>query len=505
MVYLVGAGPGDPGLITLKGLQCLEAADVVLYDRLVDERLVARARADAEVTEVGKVPGQEGNPQQAINALIIDRAKEGKQVARLKGGDPFVFGRGSEEAEALAKEGIPFQVVPGVTSAVAAPAYAGIPLTDRRFASSFTVVTGTESSDKDDSAVAWDKLAQAGGTLVVLMGWDALEGIAATLISEGRSGETPVALIQWGSEPYQRTVVGTLADIAGKAEESGLAPPVVAVIGDTVKLRERLQWFDNRPLFGKRVLVTRTRAQAGALSDLLSREGAFALEVPTVRIQALEDPSELDSALADLAGFDWVVFASANAVESVFQRLAELGQDSRAFHPVSVAAIGSETAARLKAHGITPDFVPEQFVSEGVVDGLRHRGIAGARVLYPCSDIRRETIREGLTALGARVEEVTAYTNVVPQDSRDLIRRVLSDGIDAATFTSSSTVINLAALLNGDISSLDQAIVACIGPVTEAAATEAGINVDIVAREHTVAGLVDALKDYYAEEEQSDG
>jgi uroporphyrinogen III methyltransferase/synthase len=504
-VYLVGAGPGDPGLITLKGLRRLEEADVVVYDRLVDERLLARAPKGAEMIDVGKVPGERRNPQADTNRLLVERAGEGKQVVRLKGGDPFIFGRGGEEAEALAEAGIPFEVVPGVTSAIAAPAYAGIPLTHRGFASSFTIVTGSESPDKGDSAIAWDVLAQAEGTLVVLMGWDSLDSIAATLINEGRPAQTPVALIQWGSEPYQRTVTGTLSDIVEKAGAAGLAPPVVAVIGEVVKLRERLRWFDNRPLFGKRVLVTRTRTQAGALSDLLSDKGAHPLEVPTIQIQELEDHTKLDAALGALQTYDWVVFTSANAARAVFDRLGELGRDARAFHSARVAAIGPETAAALRARGIDPDFVPEEFVSESMVDGLKRRGIAGARVLLPGADIRRDTIPRGLAALGATAHEVTAYRTVVPVDSGARISEVLLEGVDAVTFTSSSTVKNLDTLLHGDLSRLGEARIACIGPVTAAAAREKGLSVDIVAREYTVAGLVEALNAYFTEEAHSHG
>ena len=497
-VYLVGAGPGDPGLITVKGLRCLEAADVVVHDRLVDERLVARASRDAEVIDVGKVPGEGGDRQAEINALLVDRAIAGKDVVRLKGGDPFVFGRGGEEAEALADAGVPFEVVPGVTSAVAAPAYAGIPLTRRGTASSFTVVTGSETLDND--AVAWDVLAQAGGTLVVLMGWDSLATIATTLTREGRRADTPVALVQWGTEPYQKTVVGTLSDVAEKAAEAGLAPPVVAVIGEVVELRGKLRWFDDRPLFGVRVLVTRSRTQACALSELLSREGAHPLEVPTIEIQPLDEYGELDAALGALPDYDWVVFPSANAVEVVFDRLAELGRDARAFHAARVAAIGSATAESLRSRGIIADFVPNEFVSESVADGLKHRVTAGQRVLLPQADIGRETLGQGLAAHGADVHKITAYRTVAPVDSAARIAKHLAEGVDVATFTSSSTVRNLATLLDGDLGSLGDAKIACIGPVTASAAREAGLEVDILATEYTVAGLVEALKANFAQE-----
>ena len=504
-VYLVGAGPGDPGLITVKGLRCLESADVVVHDRLVDERLLALARADAEVIDVGKMPGERRNLQSEINALLVSKARDGKRVVRLKGGDPFVFGRGGEEAEALVEAAVPFEVVPGVTSAVAAPAYAGIPLTHRGLASSLTIVTGSEAPGKGESAIAWNMMAKAGGTLVVLMGWDNLAEIVATLVREGRPPETPVALVEWGSEPHQRTVIGTLSNITEGAGDAGLAPPVVVVIGKVVALREKLRWFDNRPLSGKRVLVTRTRTQAGALSDLLTREGAQPLEVPTIEIRPLEDYSELDGALRALPKYDWVVFTSANTVQAVFDRLSEPGEDARAFHSTLIAAIGSATADSLRARGVSADFVPKEFVSESVADGLKELIVPGARVFLPRADIGRETLRQGLAGLGASVHEVTAYRTVIPDDSGKRVTQLLSEGIDIATFTSSSTATNLYKLLNGDLSQLKQAKIACIGPVTAATVRETGLKVDIVAREYTVAGLVESLKAHFAQEDRSNG
>ncbi len=497
-VYLVGAGPGDPGLITLKGLQYLESADVVVHDRLVDERLLARASKDAELIDVGKVPGEQGNPQANTNAMLVSKARDGKRVVRLKGGDPFVFGRGGEEADALKDAEIPFEIVPGVTSAVAAPAYAGIPLTHRNYASSVTVITGSEALDTE--GVAWDKLAQTGGTLVVLMGWENMAGIADKLVDAGRPESTPAALIEWGSEPYQRTVVGTLSDVVGKATEAGLKRPIVAVVGEVVELRKKLQWFDNRPLFGKRVLVTRSRNQASVLSEMLSREGAWPLEVPTIEIQSLEEYAELDAALSKLPDYDWVVFLSTNAVEAVFERLEAAGRDARAFYSARVAAIGSATATALLTRGISADFVPAEFVSESMADSLNERIVSGARVLLPRADIGRETLRDGLAAHGARVDDIIAYRTVTPEKAASRLSEVLSEGVDIATFTSTSTVRNLAGLLEGDLGRLGDAKIACIGPITADAVSNAGLNVDILAEEYTVAGLVDALSAYFAKE-----
>ena len=332
VVYLVGAGPGDPGLITVRGLELLESADVVVHDRLVDHRLIRRARTDAEIVDVGKTPGGKGARQGDIHALLIERASEGRSVVRLKGGDPFVFGRGGEEAMALSGAGIPFEVVPGITSAIAAPAYAGIPVTHRGVASSVTFVTGSESRDKPGADVDWSALARTNGTLVVLMGWRSLESVVERLKSEGLPDDTPAALVEWGTGPRQRSVVGTLVDIIEKGRARGLGPPVVAVFGGVAALRKDIRWFDNRPLFGKRVLVTRSRAQAGALTRLLEGQGADVVEVPTIRIEPPEDYGELDEALRRLSAFDWVVFTSTNAVDAVFDRLGKSGLDSRALH-----------------------------------------------------------------------------------------------------------------------------------------------------------------------------
>ena len=500
LVSLVGAGPGDPGLITVKGLQRLESADVVVYDRLVDRRLLDNVRPEAELVDVGKVPGKGGRKQADINALLVARAREGKRVVRLKGGDPFVFGRGGEEAEAVRAEGVAFEVVPGVSSAIAAPAYAGIPLTHRAVASSFTVATASESPEKSSSSVDWQTLAKADGTLVVLMGWENLDGLVKALIGHGRAPDTPIALVRWGTEPYQQTVVGTLRDILETATNAGLAPPVVAVIGDVVGLRERLRWFDSRPLFGRRVLVTRTRAQASALSRLLSERGAQAIELPTIEIQPLDDYGKLDESLGRLDGYDWAIFTSVNAVDVVFERLDHIGLDTRAFGTTKVGAIGPATAESLGRRGVVADLVPDEYVSEALAAALKGRGLQGGRVLLPRADIAPQTMRRALSELGATVDEVVAYRTVTPDSSRTRIKEVLSDGIDVATFTSSSTVKNLAEILDGNLDAISSSVVACIGPVTAATAGEMGLRVDIVAMEHTIRGLVDALEAHFAEE-----
>ena len=411
-----------------------------------------------------------------------------------------MFGRGGEEIEALHEHGIPFEVVPGVTSAIAVPAYAGITLTHRRLASYFTVVTGTQAPDKDIDSIAWETLARDGGTLVVLMGWENLPGQVKKLVEYGRSPDTPVALVQWGTEPWQKTVVGTLSDIVERAADAGFSSPVVAVIGEVVGLREKLRWYDNRPLFGKRVLVTRTRAQAGVLSELLFERGAHAIELPVIEVQPSDDYDQLDGAIRRLATYDWAIFTSENAVQAVFDRLDALGLDTRAFGGVQVGAIGPSTATSLRSHGIVADFVPDDFVSKAIVDGLKHQDLRGRSVLLPRADIAPEGLVQGLSSLGAAVEEVTAYRTVTPADSSALVGRILSEGIDIATFTSASTVRNLAHILQGDLKRVAGATIACIGPITAAAAGDLGLRVDIVAPEHTVCGLVDALETYFAKE-----
>ena len=500
-VFLVGAGPGDPGLITVRGAQCLRTADVVLYDRLVDRRLLALSPPHAELIDVGKVRGDAPDRQDGISALLIEKAMTAGRVVRLKGGDPFVFGRGGEEAAALVAAGVPYQVVPGVTSAIAAPAYAGIPLTHRGYASSFTVVTGSEAPGKDESAIDWEKVAGLGGTVVVLMGWERLEEIVGALVSAGRPEDTPTALVQWGSESYQRTVVGTLGDIADRAHESGIAPPVAIVIGDVVRLRDRLRWFDAGPLFGKRVLVTRSRGQASTLSELLALEGAEPIEAPTIEVCPLNDTSELDDAVRDLSRYRWAVFTSANAVDAVFDRLTALSLDARALRETRVAAIGEATSARLRERGIIADLVPRQAVSASMAEALRGHVAAGDTVLIPQADIAGDELRAGLTRTGAQVRRVVAYSTVAPETSRELVSEALDEGVDVVTFTSSSTVRNFVRLLDGDMGRLGDTAVACIGPLTAATAKELGLDVRVVAERSTVAGLVDAIDAHYREED----
>ncbi len=499
IVQLVGAGPGDPDLISVKGLRLIQSADTIVFDRLADKRLLSNAREDADLIDVGKIPGRRINRQEDINSLLVKLGTAGKKVVRLKGGDPFVFGRGGEEAEALAKAGVPFEIVPGVTSAIAAPAYAGIPLTHRKLASSFTVVTGSEDPSKPNSAIDWEVLAKSSDTLAVLMGQSNLRSIADALMKYGRAPDTLVAIVQWGTEPYQQTLVGTLSDIADRAATTGIGAPAVTVVGDVVRLREIIRWFDNRPLFGKRVLVTRTRTQASTLSDRLTQMGAQPLELPTIEIQPMADYSDLDRALGEATAYDWMVFSSANAVDVVFDRLGTLGLDARALHSTQIAAIGPATRRRLSGRGIIADFMPASFVAEAAVSELGGLDISGMRVLLPQAEIARDVLRQGLSELGASVDAIPVYRTVTPEKTAERLRDILAEGIDIATFTSSSTASNLVELLEGNTSALKDATIACIGPITAERAAELGLSADIVATEHTIAGLIEAVESHFKE------
>ena len=502
-VYLVGAGPGDPGLITVKGMQALEKAQVVVYDRLVDPALLRSVPSDAELIFVGKARGHQELTQPEINQLLVDKAGQGNTVVRLKGGVPFVFGRGGEEALELKANGFPFEIVPGVTSAIAGPAYAGIPITHRGIATTFTVVSGSEDPAKATSNIPWDVLAKNGGTMVVMMGWASLENILGILQKEGRSASTPAALVQWGTWSEQRTVTGNIGNILQRGKDAGLTPPVISVIGEVVNLRDDLAWFDKRTLFGKRVLVTRSRSQASRFCNLLEQAGAKPIELPTIAIGPLDDFSKLDNTLADLSQYDWIIFASANAVESVFERLSILGKDARTLATTTIGAIGPATANALSQHGITADFMPSRPVSKAVLEELSSREWKDVSVLLPAADIGRDELDKGLTEMGASVNRLPAYRNV-PTDGVDgLAKTAFKNGVDVVTFTSSSTVRNLLEILHGDRTALESSFIACIGPVTSATCRELGLRVDLEATEHTVEGLVDALTNHFAGDELS--
>ncbi|MFC2010937.1 uroporphyrinogen-III C-methyltransferase [Chloroflexota bacterium] len=500
-VFLVGAGPGDPGLITQKGLECLAQADVVVYDRLLDDCLLDLALPEAERIYVGKASSEHTKEQIDINQLLVKKAKEGKTIVRLKGGDPFVFGRGGEEAEALVDNNIPFDIVPGVSSAIAVPSYAGIPVTHRGLASSFAVITGHEDPTKVNSNIAWGKLATGVDTLVFLMGMQNLSEIVDNLLKHGRELDTPIAVIKDGTRPEQKTLVGSLKDIIGKVKEHRLGPPAVVVVGEVVRLREKLRWFDNRPLSGKRILVTRARHQASVLSKLLSERGAQPVELPAIDIQRVPDTKELDQTISNLTQYQWLVFTSTNGVEAFFERLHGLKLDSRVLHDLKIGAIGPATAKALEQRGITSDYCPSVYTGEGIIAGLRNWNIIGQRFLLPRADIADKELVEGISQLGAEVHEVAVYNTVPTTDVLSNAKKLLASGkIDVITFTSSSTVYNLISALGNDSVIPNTIKVACIGPKTADAAVKAGLKVDIVAHEHIIPGLVAAIEEYFRKE-----
>lgn len=503
-VYLIGAGPGDPGLITVKGRECIARADVIMYDYLANEELLRHARPDAELIYAGKVGGAHNREQSQINELLVAKALEGKVVARLKGGDPFVFGRGGEECEALVAAGIPFEVVPGVTAGIGAPSYAGIPLTHRHVTTSVAFVTGHEHPGKEVSEIDWERLSLGSGTVVFYMGMKNLPQIAAHLMDHGRPPETPVALVRWGTRPEQEVLVGTLADIAERARRANFKAPAITIVGEVVNLREQLRWFDNRPLFGKGILVTRAADQAGAFAQLLAGQGAHVHECPTIEIVPPEDTAGLDGAISSLAGFDWLIFTSANAVKYFFARLAELGLDSRAIGPARVCAVGPRTAASLAPHGITPDLVPADYKGEGVVEAFREMEVKGKRFLFPKADRAREVIPAGLEALGGEVTAPVAYRNVTPGTLPPHILQALEERrIHCVTFTSSSTAENLAAMIgeNRLLHLLEGVAVASIGPITSKTCRELGLDVRIEPAEYTVAALTEEIVKYFKSKE----
>ncbi len=495
-VSLVGAGPGDPDLLTIGGAARLAEAEVVVYDHLANPVLLSHARPGAELIYVGKTTDRHTLTQEQINALLVEQGLAGKRVVRLKGGDPFVFGRGGEEADDLVAAGIPFEVLPGVTSAIAAPAYAGIPVTHRGVASSFAVITGHEDPSKETTSIDWEHLAKGVDTLVFLMGTGRLREIAQRLIEHGRPPATPAAVIEWGTLPRQRTAAGNLATIADAVREAGIEPPAVTVVGEVARLREGLRWFDARPLFGKRVLVTRTRQQASELVRALAAQGAEPVELPTIEIVPAYDEAELAAAIADLksSAYAWVVFTSANAVELFGQRIDAAGLDARAFGRARIAAIGPGTAEALRKRGLRADLVPDRYVAEGLVDAFSRMVVRGQRVLLPRAKGARELLVDALTSMGAEVHELKLYRAQAPAErDSDGLRRLRAGEIDAATFASSSAVRNLVEMLGGDLSPLRDVFIAAIGPVTAEAVRAAGLDVGVMADEYTIEGLVAAL------------
>ena len=498
MVYLVGAGPGDYGLTSVKTCECLKKADVVVYDRLADPRILNHAPKAAEYIYVGKASANHTMKQGDINQLLVDKAKEGKCVVRLKGGDPFVFGRGGEEALLLEENGLPFEIVPGITSAISVPAYAGIPVTHRAVATSFAVVTGHEDPTKGESSMRWEHLATATDTIVFLMGVENLPHITAKLMEFGRPADTPAAVIRWGTKPEQRVLVTTVGTAAEDVKKNKLKPPAIFIVGEVVRLREKLQWFDKlsqRPLFGKTVIVTRARAQASKLTVKLEELGARVLELPAIGFAEPSDNYEaVDAAISLIASYDWLIFTSTNGVDRFFERLYAAGKDSRDLAKAHVAAIGKATAAQLKSYGILADLVPGEFRAEAVLEALKNELTPGEHVLIPRAQEARDVLPDGLREYGATVDVAPVYQTVTADTDAVEAKQLLEAGeVDFVTFTSSSTVKNLVKLLGGS-ELLKKAKALAIGPITADTCREEGIEPAAVAKEYTIDGLVELLK-----------
>jgi len=499
-VYLVGAGPGDPGLITVRGLECIKRADVIVYDYLSSVAFLKYAAAGTELIYVGKKQGAHTLPQKEINQLIITKAGQGLVVVRLKGGDPFIFGRGGEEAQALAEARVSFEVVPGITSAIAAPAYAGIPLTHRDYSSTLAFVTGHENPEKIESSVDWTALAKGMGTLIFFMGVKNLAHIVSQLLSHGMASDTPIGLVRWGTTPKQKTITGTIENIVARVQAAGFKAPAIIVVGKVVNLRSSIQWFENRPLFGKTIVVTRAREQASELADTLTALGAECLECPTIKIIPAEDPAPLDQAIDHIAQYAWLIFTSVNGVHFFFKRFFEKNRDVRELHALKTATIGSATAARLLDFGLKSDLLPKDFRAESVVEAFAGIDLKGKKILLPRAREARPVLPLELAKMGADIDEVPVYDNIRDQGNAELlVARLEESGIDLITFTSSSTVKNFKALLPPERfpELVGGVTVACIGPITAQTARDLGFGEQIVAETSTLAGLCDAIRRHF--------
>ena len=501
-VYFVGGGPGDPGLLTLKGAHYLQQADVIVYDELLDGRLLELARDGADQVCVGKRGGRPSHSQAEIDQLLADRARRGRVVVRLKGGDPFVFGRGGEEAMALAQAGIPFEIVPGVTAATAVPAYAGIPLTHRNLASSAVMVTGHQDPARSAPAVDWNLLARFDGTLVIFMGARRLVEITAALQAGGRPAQTPAAAIEWGTRPQQRTVVSTLEHLAGESRCRDIQSPALLVVGDVVGLRQHLNWFESKPLFGRQVLITRRQEQAGDLRVLLEARGARVEALPLLEIRPPDDWSEMDRSMARLERFDWVVFTSPNSVDFFFARLRDRQQDARAFGHAAVAAVGGATAEHLRLRGVHPDLVPQRQSQEGLVEAFAPISVAGREILLPASAIGRPLLADELERRGAAVRRVVAYQNRPPDPEQvELPPALVAGSLDLVVFASSSSVEHFSTLCGPRAARemLGRTAIASIGPSTSEAIRALDLEVHIQPEKSSIPALVEAICAHYGE------
>lgn len=503
MVHLIGAGPGDPGLITARGLRVLAQADVVIYDHLVHARLLRYARSDAEKIDVGRAAPQPLE-QEAISYLLAEKAREGKSVARLKWGDPFVFDRGGPEALFLHEQGLAFEVVPGIPAAVAVPAYAGIPITYPGGGDAVTFIRGHEDDGNHRPAVDWASLARLDGTIVCYAGPEQIRHIVSSLLSHGRSADDSAALVYDGTSPRQQTVTGTLGELAEHAKRDTESRPAILVIGRVVAFREHLRWFDARPLFGKRVLVTRPKEQAAELVDRLEAMGAEAIEAPMIRIVPPEDYGPLDEACANASSFDWIIFSSTNAADAFVERLLAGPDDLRALGGVKLCGVGAATAEHLASRGLKVDLVPSEYRAEALVQAFdAHGDVHGLKVLLPRADIGREVVADELRKRGAEVTEVVAYRTIASDPEResdpDIYRMLLERRIDVVTFASPSAVRNFVRAIGEDAAAdlLREVVVASIGPVTAEAATQHGIRTTVLPAQYTIPALVSAIADYF--------
>ncbi len=511
-VYLVGAGPGDPGLITVRGRYLLEKAEVVVYDYLASRKLLKHVPKDAVLIYAGKKGGDKHtHTQEEINQMLVDHALTGKIVVRLKGGDPFIFGRGGEELEKLFAAKVPFEVVPGVTSATAAATYAGIPITHRNYTASVAFLTGHEDPTKKDSNIDWSKLATGAGTIVVYMGIKNLPIIVDNLIKYGRDPQTPVAVVRWASTPEQRTVVGTLQTIKEVVAEAGIRPPSLIIVGEVVRLRETIDWFEKRPLFGKKIVVTRTRDQASELIAALEEQGADCFECSTIEIQPVDNYEVFDAELERLKEYHWILFSSLNGVTYFFERLYAKGMDARDLKGPGIAVVGKSTADLLLQYGIKANLIPEVFTSEGLAESLLDAGVEGRNILIPRAEKGREILPETLRGAGAQVTIAPVYKNVMPAGRKEELREEIESGrVDMITFTSSSTVRNFLTMLDAaseeELKALLKDVrIAAIGPITAKTVTDNGLIVDVQPEEHVIGSMVDAIVAYFSEKGRNGG
>jgi uroporphyrinogen III methyltransferase/synthase len=499
IVYLVGAGPGDPGLLTLKGKRCIEKADVIVYDHLVNDKLLEFSKGGAEKIYVGKIAGKHSKPQEEINALLVSKTKEGKVVARLKGGDPFIFGRGGEEALELSDNGIPFEVVPGVSAATSVPAYAGIPLTHRDFNSSIALITGHEDTSKGGSKIEWDTISTCIENLIFFMGVKNLPNIVKNLIEHGRSPETPIAVIRWGTTPLQETVVGDLKNIVERVKEREIKPPAIIVVGGVVALREKLNWFEKKPLFGKRILITRQKAQAEDFVKLIEDAGAIPVEFPVIETVPPDSWDALDNSIKMLDRYKWIIFTSANSVRFFIERLKFNGKDIRELKGIKICAIGPKTASSVESLGVKVDSMPEEYIAEGVIKEMLKIGVKGEKMLLPRAEVARDILPEELRKMEAEVDVVDAYKTVKPAARVKEIKELFKKGeIDVITFTSSSTVKNFISYFDdNEKGMIKDVIIASIGPITVKTVEEFGFKSAIVADEYTIEGFVEKIIEFF--------